>query len=71
MTRKNYGQELVRRSTGREVADLLRELYVDKRHSQQEIADALGITRAMVYAWLAEAGITRADREPVSIEAIA
>lgn len=63
--RKSYAKELVRRSTGREVNAVLRELYVDKRHTQQEIADALGVSRMAVAAWLKEYGISRSDRQPL------
>ena len=65
--RKSHAKELVRRTTGREVPDLLRELYVEKRHSQGEIADALGVHRMTVGQWLAEYGITREDRAAVAL----
>ena len=67
--RKNPTQTLVTIRTGREVPDLLRELYVGKRHSQQEIADALDVSRAQVQYWLQQFGISRDDRAPVEIEA--
>ena len=65
---KSYAKEMVRRSTGREIPDLLRELYVEKRHSQEEIARALDINRMTVGAWLSEYGISRLDRHAVSLE---
>jgi transposase len=66
--RKNYAKEMVRRSTGRDDLDgLLRELYVDKRHSQAEIAHALGVGRMAVNSWLREYGITREDRPAVAL----
>jgi len=65
--RKSYAKELVRERTGREVEDLLRDLYVDKRHSQAEIAEALGIHRMTVNEWLKEYGITRDDRPAVAL----
>lgn len=66
--RKSYAKEMVRRSTGRDdLAALLRELYVDKRHSQAEIAKALGVGRMAVGAWLKEYGITRDERPAVSL----
>jgi DNA invertase Pin-like site-specific DNA recombinase len=67
--RKSYAKELVRRQTGREVADVLRELYLDKRHTQQEIADALGVSRMAIGAWLAEYGISRDDRPAIEMPA--
>jgi DNA-binding XRE family transcriptional regulator len=61
--RKSYAKELVRRSTGRDDLDgLLRELYVDKRHSQAEIAKALGVSRMAINSWLGEYGISREER---------
>lgn len=65
--RKSHAKELVRRTTGREVPDLLRELYVDKRHSQEEIAEALGVHRMTVGQWLTEYGISRDDRPAVAL----
>ena len=65
--RKSYAKEMVRRTTGREPEDLLRELYVERRHSQQEIAIALGIGRMTVSQWLAEYGISRDDRPAVAL----
>lgn len=65
--RKSYAKETVRDRTGREVVDLLRDLYIARRHSQQEIADALGVSRELVKQWLAEYGISREDRPPVQV----
>jgi DNA invertase Pin-like site-specific DNA recombinase len=65
--RKTFAQKAVQASTGREPRDLLRELYVDRRHSQEEIARALGISRATVYAWLREYGIDRDDRPALAL----
>lgn len=64
---KSYAKELVRQRTGREVPEVLRDLYITKRHTQQEIADALGVSRMAVSAWLAEYGITRDDRPAVAL----
>jgi DNA-binding XRE family transcriptional regulator len=63
MPAKSYAQELVRQRTGRDVEELLRELYVDKKHSQEQIAKALGVSRGAIVAWLTEFGISRDDRE--------
>ncbi len=65
--RKSHAKTLVRISTGRDPQDVLRELYVDKRHTQQEIADALGIARVTVGEWLREYGINRDDRPAVAL----
>lgn len=40
----------------------VRERYVDKGWSQQKIADELGITRQRVQRILADAGITKGER---------
>jgi transposase len=64
---KSYAKETVRARTGREIAELLRDLYVEKRHSQQEIADAIDVSRELVKDWLAEYGITREDRPAVAL----
>lgn len=64
---KSYAQEAVRARIGRPLAEALRELYVDKRHSQEEIADALGVSRTLVRDWLREFGISRADRPAVAL----
>lgn len=67
--RKSHAKELVRRTTGRDVDDVLRELYVVKRHSQEEIAEALGVHRMTISVWLREYGISRDDRRAVEIPA--
>lgn len=65
--------ELVRISTKREPEELIRELYVERRHSDQEIAEALTsatefpITRAAVQGWRTRFGITRDDRPAVAL----
>lgn len=55
-----HAQELVTLRTGRQVPELLRELYVDRRLSQADIAAELGISRMTVAMWLREHAITRA-----------
>jgi len=64
---KSHAQELVRVRTGRQVDDLLRELYVERRHTQQEIAEALGVNRVTVADWLRQYGITRDERPAVAL----
>lgn len=67
---KSYAQELVQRDTGREVPELLRDLYIARRHSQQEIADALGVSRAQIQYWLRQYAISREDRPPVELDTV-
>lgn len=70
--RKSPTLELVRIGTGRDPRELVRELYVERRHSDREIADALteaagfDISRAAVQAWRKSWGITRDDRQAAS-----
>lgn len=59
MPAKSYAQKAVRIATGREVEDILRELYVDQGRSQEEIAAALGVSRGAIVAWLREYGIEK------------
>ena len=71
--RKSPLQLLVQDRTGRDLDILLRELYVDERHSQDAIADALStkvgetISRSTVKQWLAQRGITRDERPAVTL----
>lgn len=67
MKARSATRELVQLRTGREPEDLLRELYVEKRATQQEIAEALGVDRTTVMSWLRQYGISRADRAPVEL----
>ena len=69
--RKTLSQKLVERSTGRDIEALLRDLYIHKRHSQQEIGDSLGINRATVQQWLEQFGISRDERAPVTLDPVA
>ena len=48
---------------------VIRDLYLERRHSDQEIADALGVNRVTVTKWRKRWGIERADRPPVEIVA--
>jgi DNA invertase Pin-like site-specific DNA recombinase len=64
---KSYAKEAVHAQTGRDVDELLRELYIAKRHSAQEIADAIGVSRMTVVSWLKDAGISRDDRPAVAL----
>lgn len=47
-----------------EQAECIRALYVDHRHSDREIAEALGLHRVTVTRKRLALGITRADRRP-------
>jgi uncharacterized protein YjcR len=49
------------------IESVIRELYLEKRHSDQEIADALGVNRVTVTKWRKRWGIDRDDRPAVQI----
>lgn len=67
---KSRAEQVVEARTGRALPELLRELYIDRRHTQEEIAQALGVHRVTVTKWLAAFEISRADRADAT-EAIA
>lgn len=58
---RTHAQELVTLRTGRPVDQVLRDMYLERRLSQAEIAAELGITRVTVAMWLREFGIERPD----------
>lgn len=64
---KSRAEQVVEQRTGRELPELLRELYVERRHTQEEIADAIGVHRVTVTKWIAQFGITRDDRPAVTL----
>lgn len=66
---KSRAEQVVEQRTGRDLPGLLRELYVDKRHTQEEIAQALGVHRVTINQWLAAFGVSRDDRGSVEIPA--
>lgn len=59
---KSYVEQVVRRRTGREVDEHLRELYIDRRFTDIEIAELLGVSRQTVTKWRRKYGIGRSDR---------
>jgi len=61
--RKSHARDAVQLRTGREVDELLRELYVDKGYSFVEIGKALGVSRELVRQWVVAAGL-RDERPP-------
>ena len=64
MGRKSYSEVLVTERTGRaDIETFLRELYLDRRWTQNEIADHLGVTRSIVGYWFKRYGISRDDRQ--------
>lgn len=63
MDDKSLAQQLVEVRTGRPIEEHLRELYVERRYTDQEIADLLGVARSTIRTWRAEYGIDRSERK--------
>jgi transposase len=63
-------QEVSQRNGGRDVPELVRELYIEKRFSDREIAEALQVHRVTITNWRADWGINR-DERPTAAEATA
>jgi transposase len=61
MQNPTHAQALVTLRTGREIPELLHDLYVVQCKSQEAIADELGVTRMTVAMWLREADVARSD----------
>ena len=66
MERKTPTTEQVTTCTTPEQAERIRSLYVDHRHSDREIAEALGLHRVTVTRKRLALGITSADRRPAT-----
>ena len=60
---RSYPQQIVEAKTGRDVAEYLRELFVDRRLTDDEIADLFGVSRHTILAWRRQFGIDRAHRK--------
>lgn len=67
MTHKTHAQEAVALRTGRDLGELLTELYVTKELSQEDVARELGVTRLTVARWLLLYRISRDDRPAVAL----
>lgn len=61
--RKSHARDAVSLRTGREVDELLRDLYVDKGYSFVEIGRALGVSRELIRQWVDAAGLKRPPAE--------
>jgi transposase len=62
MPDKSYAQQVVEARTGRDLQEHLRELYVERRYADREIAELLGVSRSTVRQWRKDFGIGRAER---------
>lgn len=61
--RKTFAEQVVSTRTGRDVEEHLRELYVDRRFTDQEIADLFGVARQTVAMWRKRYGIAHSERK--------
>lgn len=68
MVDKSATKTLVQLRTGREVEEVLRELFLERGYSDREIAEAIGVSRVTVNKWRKEYGI-RADDRPAPLSA--
>jgi transposase len=61
------GTDAVQSGNDGHIERVIRDLYVVRRHSDQEIADALGVNRVTVTKWRKRWGIRRDDRPAVAL----
>jgi DNA-binding XRE family transcriptional regulator len=54
------------RNGGRDVPELIRELYERDGLSQEEVAERIGVHRATVVRWMEEFGIPTRDRRALA-----
>lgn len=59
---KSAAQRLLEVQLGRDLEAELRELYVDRRLTDREIAVRFGVARSTVRDWRADLGIERSER---------
>lgn len=65
--RKSYARDSVAARTGRDVDELLRELYVDRRLNFTEIGRSLGVSRETARQWILDAKLER-EGVPVLVD---
>lgn len=56
---KSHARDAVQLRTGRDVDELLRELYVERGYNFVQIGKALGVSRELVRKWVDAAGLER------------
>ncbi len=61
--RKTPTRRLVELTTGRDLKDVLQELYVERGYTFVEIGKALGVSRETVRLWVDEFGLVRPSAE--------
>lgn len=68
---RSYPQQIVEGAHGRDVAEILQELYIDRRWTDTEIGEYLGVSRTTVIKWRRQFAIDRADRRATLPESAA
>jgi transposase len=63
---KSRAEQLVQARHGREVPELVRELYEDQGLSQDEVAKRLGVSRSAIVNWMRDWGIPTRDRRALA-----
>ena len=61
---KSRAEQVVEQATGRDLPELLRELYVERRWTDQEIADHIKVHRVTVTGWRKDFGMAAATSGP-------
>lgn len=64
---KSRAEQVVQARHGREVPELIRELYVDQGLSQEEVAEQLGVHRSTLVHWMRDFGIQTRDRRALAL----
>lgn len=59
--------KLIEKSTGRPIADILRQLFAECNGNQTRMAEALGVTQGTVSLWMLRTGL-RTKRVIVEVE---
>lgn len=54
---RSQEMQRIEAARGRQMPDILRELYVDQRLTVEQVGDDLGITKGAASRWLARFGI--------------
>jgi hypothetical protein len=62
-TAKELARQVVLSSTGQDLDAWLRDLYVTRRYTLEEIGNSLGVSRELIRLWLVDAGVSREDRD--------
>lgn len=59
MRKRTHAQELVELKTGKNLPDLLRDMYVVQGQTEVAMAKELGVSRITLRIWLVEFGVKK------------